>query len=243
LVQERRLLPAFHEVEFHHFSQNNEDGILLYIFALIGTTNRVCVEMCAGDGIECNTANLVINHGWKGLMFDGSLHNIQRGQSVYSARKDALRFSPPMMVHAWLTRENVNALIAERGFDGEIDLFSLDIDGNDYWIWKALDVIQPRVIVAEYNQGLGGRRAVTIPYQPDFVFNWQSVCCGASLPALAKLGKTKGYRLVGVDSFGVNAFFVRNGIGEDLLPEIPVSAVRFARNFDPDLDGLPLVEV
>ncbi len=230
------------DVEFHYSSQNGEDGILLYIFSLIGTTNRRCVELCAGEGIECNTSNLIINHGWQGLMFDGSAENIERGQEYYANRRDGLVWFPPVFAHEWITRENVNNLISRHGFAGEIDLFSLDIDGNDYWIWKAIDVIQPRVVVAEINQAMGNRRAVTIPYQEDFIFRLEEPC-GASLPALVKLGKSKGYRLVGIDSFAINAVVVRNGIGEDLLPEVAAEAVAFRGRPDPNLAGWSLVEV
>ena len=236
-------LPRLQDVEFHHYSQNGEDGVLLFLFAILGTTNRRCVELCAGDGIECNTANLIVNHGWKALMFDGSQENIQKGQAFYANRPGSLRYHPPTMVQSWITIDNINSLIAERGFDGEIDLFSLDIDGNDYWIWKAIDVIRPRVVVLEFNSFYGIRRAVSIPHQPDFVFDWSTPCCGASLPAFVKLGKQKGYRLVGTESNDVNAFFVRDGIGEELLPEISLSSVEIHGDADPDLSRWPLVEV
>ena len=130
--------------------------------------------------------------------------------------------SPPTLVHSWITADNVNALVAGHGFGGEIDLLSLDLDGNDYWIWKALDGVSPRVVVLEFNAACGPEKRLTIPYQPDFRLDLsvQPYRCGASLPAFAELGREKGYRLVGVQSLGFNAFFVRNDVGEGLLPEL-----------------------
>jgi len=149
-LRDRGLRCAFDDVEFRNFSQNGEDGILWYIFSTIGTTNKKVVELCVGDGIQCNAANLIVNHGWDALLFDGDEGNIKRGTEFYKTSPDTF-WMPPRMVHAWITSENVNALIRDWGVKGEIDLFSLDMDGVDYWIWKAIDCIEPRVVVLEYN--------------------------------------------------------------------------------------------
>lgn len=215
-------LPNFEEVAYRAFSQNGEDGILLYIFSLIGTTNKKCVEICCGDGLECNTANLIINHGWRGLMFDGNEKLVRKGQRFYARCADNFLW-PPKIVHAWITAENVNDLIEERGFVGDIDLLSLDMDGMDYWIWKFMTSINPRVVVLEYNNLLGPDASVTVPYQPDFQpdsKDWNINYYGASLSAFVKLAKQKGYRLVGCERYGFNAFFVRADVSEEVLPEI-----------------------
>jgi len=213
-------LPILEDVEFRCHSQNGEDGILLYIFALLGTTNRKVVEICAGDGIECNAANLLVNHGWNGLLFDGDDEQIARGRAFYATCRNTW-VAPPTFVNAWITTDVVNWLVAGHGFSGPIDLLSLDVDGNDYWIWKALDCVTPRVVVLEFNAGCGPDVSVTMSYQPDFRLDHtvQPYRCGASLPAFVKLARARGYRLVGVQSLGFNAFFVRNGLGDDLLPE------------------------
>ena len=156
LLRQKQPLPSFEDIEFRAFSQNGEDGILLLIFSIIGMTNRRCVEVCAGDGIECNTANLIVNHGWLGLLFDGNQRNIARGQKFYKIGKSTNTW-PPSLIHAWITAENINHLIEKEGFNGEIDLFSLDMDGVDYWIWKALHVINPRVVVSGIQTHLGVR--------------------------------------------------------------------------------------
>lgn len=220
LVRRGARQPDLSDVEFRCHSQNGEDGILLYIFSLIGSTNRKVVEICAGDGIECNAANLIVNHGWQGLLFDGDPQQVARGQAFYAACRNTW-VQPPQFVDAWITAENVDALVAGRGFHGPIDLLSLDLDGNDYWILQALDCVRPNVLIVEFNAHCGPERSVTMSYKADYQLNLtvQPYRCGASLPAFVKLARTKGYRLVGVQSRGFNAFFVRHGIGEELLPE------------------------
>lgn len=152
-------LPELTDTEFRCFSQNGEDGILLYIFTILGTTNRRVVEISAGDGIECNSANIIINHGWYGLLFDGGEQNISRGKDFYAECQDTFA-APPTQVAASVTAENVNSLIADNGFAGGIDLLSLDIDAVDYWIWRAIRCISPPVIILEFNAVWGPDRAV-----------------------------------------------------------------------------------
>ncbi len=218
---------SFSEVGFRRYSQNTEDGILLFIFSLIGVTNKLVLEICAGDGIECNAANLIINHGWHAVLFDGDEERQQVGKTYYSKHPDTFTF-PPRFVHAWITRENINSLITENGVSGEIDLLSLDLDGNDYWIWDAITAVNPRVVVAEIQCIWGSDKAVTIPYAADFktkYINGFGVYSGASLPAFVKLAKKKGYRFVGLEKFGFNAFFIRQDIAPDLFPEADASII------------------
>ncbi|MDT7541497.1 MAG: hypothetical protein QOE33_1401 [Acidobacteriota bacterium] len=226
MVRRKEPLPIFDDVQFRSFSQNGEDGILLYIFSLVGTTNKRVVEICAGDGVECNAANLIINHGWRGLLFDGDEGNISRGRAFYARHKDTW-ISPPQLVQAWITRDNIDRLISEHGFAGEIDLLSLDIDGNDYWVWEAIECARPRVVVVEHNSFAGPEVSATIPYREDFVadVSQSPPYLGATLPAFVKLARRKGYRLVGGERLGFNAFFVRDGLGEVVLPEVEAAAV------------------
>jgi hypothetical protein len=216
-----RPLPTFDEVGFRCYSQFEEDGILLYIFSLIGSTNKVAVEICAGDGMQCNTTNLIVNHGWQSLLFDGNKQNVERGQRFFSSNKDTF-LCPPKFNHAWITVESINSVIKNAGVSGSVDLLSLDLDGMDYWAWKALDCISPRVVVCETLNVIGPDKALTVPYDPGFINEVQDYH-GASLAAMSKLAAQKGYRLVGTHRYGFNAFFVRNDVGEDLLPAVLVS--------------------
>jgi len=212
---------SFGEVGFRRYSQNTEDGILLFIFSLIGVTNKTVLEICAGDGIECNAANLVINHGWNAFLFDGDAERQKAGKLYYSRHPDTFTF-PPRFINAWITRENVNQLITDNGLSGEIDLLSLDLDGNDYWIWEAISCVNPRVVVAEIQCIWGNDKAVVVPYIPDFTAKFIDgfgVYSGGSLPAFVQLAKKKGYRFVGLEKFGFNAFFIRDDIAPGLFPE------------------------
>ena len=207
---------------FRAYSQHEEDGILWYILALVGTTDKRCVEICAGNGIECNTANLLINHKWTGLLCDGDEQNIEVARRFYESCPDT-RFWPPVLLHEWLTRENVDGSLRDNGFHGGIDLLSLDVDGVDYWLWQSLTAIEPRVVVLEVNHLWGPDVAATVPYRPDFRAEFTaygSDYAGASLKAFVDLGREKGYRLVGTNAFVTNAFFVRDDIDCDWLPEV-----------------------
>jgi hypothetical protein len=232
-------LPDMTGAEFRCFSQNGEDGILLYLFSLIGTTNKRVVEICAGNGIECNAANLIINQGWIGLLVDGSEEKLAVGKRFYANCRDTF-FYPPTLLASWVTAENVNALVAENGFGGEIDLLSLDLDGMDYWVLKALTCIRPRAIILEVNTRWGPERAVTLPYRPDFTMDWNRHpwCSGASLSAFVNLGRERGYRLVGTNRQGFNALFLRLDVGTNVFPEISaIEAYQRSpslRNWSPD---------
>jgi hypothetical protein len=217
-------LPGFEEVGFRAYSQNDEDGILWYIFSLIGVTNKHVVDLGAGYAVlGSNVANLIINHGWIGLLVDGSQTRIRAGRAFYKSCPDTW-LCPPKLVASRITQENVNSILIENGFSGEIDLLSLDIDGIDYWVWKAIDCVKPRVVVVEYQPIWGPERAVTIPYDPDFQATYDDASSeyyGASLAAFVGLSTEKGYRLVGCNRYGNNAFFVRADVDESILPGIP----------------------
>lgn len=224
LVQQGQSLPSFRDIEFRAYSQNGEDGLLLFVFAVIGTTDRRCIELCAGNGIQCNSANLIINHGWQGLLVDGNAEKLAQGEAFYRQCQDT-RTWVPKLVHSWVTLENVNDILRYHGFVGDIDLLSLDMDSNDYWIWQAIEVADPRVVILEYQSAWGPERRVTQRYLENFDFNEVEVegtlpRCGASLAAFVSLAKAKGYRLVGCQALCFNAIFIKCGIAEEYFPEI-----------------------
>jgi hypothetical protein len=220
LVRREVALPRLADVEFRCYSQNGEDGVLHYLFSLFEPPSRRVVEICAGDGSECNAANLLINHGWEGLLFDGNADNVVRGTAFYQTHPDT-KVSPPRFIHEWLTTDNVDTLVRQAGFAGPIGLLSMDVDGNDYWLLEALRSVEPAVIVAEFNAACGPHRRVTMDYAAGYSLDYSShpYRCGASLAALACLARRRGLRLVGVQSAGFNAFFVRDGLAARELPE------------------------
>lgn len=240
----------FDDVGFRVFSQNNEDGILLYLFTMLGTVNKTAIEIganCGGSKIgfpECNTANLVVNHGWNSLILDGADSHV--GQLTHffasalntkhfhwyqrrSLRPNESYYHIPLVRQALITRENINEIISNENIRGEIDLLSIDVDGMDYWIWDAVDVVTPRIVTIEYNNRISPELAVTVPYEADYVVDLSTENIwdynGASLRALEKLGKKKGYTLVGVNSNRINAFFVRDDLLKGFFEAIDVASL------------------
>jgi hypothetical protein len=220
----QRSVPAFPETGFRVFSQFEEDGKLLFIFSLIGMDNKVFVEIGSDDGINSNSANLVFNFGWHGLFIDGNQAAINRGRKFYSRYPHPWTYSPSFACEM-VRRENINEIITSAGISGEIGLLSIDIDGNDYWIWDAITVINPRVVLIETHNEFGMENIV-VPYDPDYFYPGRHpVYHGASPVAMTKLAKSKGYRLIGANDLGFNFFFVKNGFADDLLPEVSVESV------------------
>jgi len=212
-------LPSFAEAGFRVYSQNDEDGLLLYIFSLVGFTDRRCVDIAFGSPFEANTTNLLCNWGFTGLLVEGDPSAAEAARKFFIKHPDTYNF-PPAVLSTWVNAENVNELLRQYGVTMEIDLLSLDMDGVDYWVLKAMDAVAPRVIVLEYQDILGPERSVTVPYRADFTHDAGFVYCGASLPAYVKLLRPRGYRLVGCNRYGFNAFFVREGLADAELPEV-----------------------
>lgn len=206
------------EAEFRVFSQWGEDGILQFLIRHVPIEKKTFVEFGVQDYVESNTRFLVVKDNWSGLVIDGSAENIDkiRRSEIYWRHN----------IHAecrFITRDNINDVIQSAGIDGDIGLLSVDIDGNDYWVWQAIDVINPRIVVTEYNARFGAERAVSVPYNPQFVrgqAHYSMIYYGASLAALVQLGKAKGYALVGCNSAGNNAFFIRKDVLPDNLPSL-----------------------
>lgn len=202
--------PALHRAEHRVLSQNGEDGILDYLLEAVGVGPGVFIEFGFMD-MECNCLELAFARDFRGLLMDGSARGCQHARDAYRwLGKQRLE-----VVNAFITVENLNDLIAGQGLGGEIDVLSIDVDGVDYWLWECLEVVTPRIVVIEYNASFGADRAITVPYEPDFV-RWNKhdsgLYHGTSLLALERLGERKGYRLVGCDTMGVNAFFVRKDL-------------------------------
>ncbi len=192
--------------ELRAFSQNGEDGVLAEIFSKIGTTNQFFVEFGVQDGLECNTRLLMEVLGWSGVYFEPNIDSFSRLSERLQNRDDVLT------LREFVTPDNVNALFAQAAVPAEFDLLSIDIDGQDYWVWDALEGFRPRVVVIEYNAAL--------PVEPSVVEKKGAVqdrstsfqFMGASLGAMLDLGRRKGYKLVHAELAGVNLFFVRDDL-------------------------------
>jgi hypothetical protein len=208
---------AWRDHEFRVFSQWGEDGLIDHIVRLVAIDRPIFVEFGVEDYLEANTRFLLVNGNWSGLVIDASAENIAR------IRGDPLFWRHNLKAECvFVTRENINPLLASQGLSGEIGLLSIDIDGNDYWVWEAVEAVRPAIVVIEYNARFGLERAVSVPYDPGFVrtvAHYSGIYYGASLRALWQLGKGKGYALVGCNSAGNNAFFVRRDLLPASLPE------------------------
>lgn len=253
-----RDIQRLRETEFSVFSQWGEDGIIQYLIDKIHIDHDKFVEFGVENYLEANTRFLLLKDNWKGLVIDGSKENISfiKNQDLYW-RHDLTAVSK------FITAVNINQIINNAGFRGDIGLLSVDIDGNDYWVWDAIDVVTPRIVIAEYNGLWGPDALVSVPYDEDFVRSQKhhsNLYYGASLGALIHLGNKKGYAFVGSNSVGSNAFFVRRDVLGDLREtsageEYSIRKFREGRNADDSLSfsttaeqlrvvaDLPLIEV
>jgi hypothetical protein len=217
-------VPSLSDTGFRVFSQFEEDGKLLFLFSIIGMDNKTFVEIGSDDGVNSNSANLYFNFGWYGLFIDGNPKSIIRGRKFFGKYPHPW-FYKPKFVNANVTRENINGIIKNAGIEGEIGLLSIDIDGNDYWIWDSIEVINPKVIIIETHNEFGMNNIV-VPYDANYVYPGKHpVYHGASPVAMNNLAKRKGYRLVGANELGFNFIFVKNGIADKHIPEVSVESL------------------
>jgi hypothetical protein len=219
-TRQLRDLPTadLHQAEFRVFSQWGQDGILQHLLRHISVSRKIFIEFGVENYTESNTRYLLMNDNWAGLVIDGSSTNIDFIKSDEIYWRYNLKAE-----NAFVTRDNINDLIRKNGISGEIGLLSVDIDGNDYWVWEAIDAVVPCIVVAEYNARFGPERAVIVPYDPAFnrtAAHYSNIYYGASLAALCLLGERKGYSFVGCNSAGNDAFFVRNELRPPTLPEL-----------------------
>ncbi len=222
-VRQGRPLPSLAETEFKVYSQNGEDGILLYLLSLAGANldGGRFLEIGIQDGWECNCANLAKNLGWEGWFVEGNPTDAERARAAYRNHPATKGLDIRVIGH-YVTRENVNALLDAQGIP-PLDLFSIDIDGMDWWVWKEMRGLGAKVVVVEYNSAFGPEREVTVEYHPTFdrlAAHPSKLYYGASLAAFVKLGREKGYRFAGVDTGGVNAFFIREDLAPPGFPEV-----------------------
>jgi hypothetical protein len=209
------------DYEFKIFSQWGEDGIIQFLISNMDIKNKSFIEFGVEDFQEANCRFLMMKDNWSGYVIDGSARNIKRLRSSYFYWRYSLQSKA-----VFITRENINDVLDESGFVRESGLFSIDIDGVDYHVLSALHGWNPDIMIIEYNAVFGSQRAVTVPYDPGFHRtrkHYSNLYYGASLPAFLHLLGNRGYGLVGVNSAGSNAFFVRKDLLNDAITEIPLN--------------------
>ena len=203
--------------EFKVFSQSGEDGAIQWLIHNIPIQSKRFIEFGVQNYTESNTRFLLMHDNWSGLIMDGSQENMD-----YVKQDNICWMHDLKPVPAFITAENINTLIRDNGFDGEVGILSIDIDGNDYWVWKAISCVQADIVICEYNSRFGSERAVTIPYDPNFYrteAHSSNLYFGASIRALTLLGQQKGYALVYGNEIGSNLFFIRRELLNDVVYE------------------------
>lgn len=203
------------DVEFRVFSQWGEDGIIEWLVAHLALPNTSFVEFGVETFQEANCRFLLQNRNWRGLVMDGS------AERMAALRKQALYWKHDLTAApAFITAENIDGLLREHGFAGPLGLLSIDIDGNDYWVWKAITAVDPAIVVCEYNPILGDTVPVVVPYDPKFTrfaAHHSGLYFGASIAALRHLAGQRGYDFIGTNANGINAFFVRRDLAAPVL--------------------------
>ena len=210
------IINDIHEAEFQVFSQWGDDGIIQFLISYLDIDSKTFVEFGIEDYRESNTRFLLTNNNWRGLVIDSSKKNIRQlqGEDIYW-RYDLTALTEHV------TKENINSILKSNGFINEIGLLHIDIDGNDYWIWKEINIISPVIVIVEYNSVFGCENTWTVPYDPGFSrqgYHYSNLCFGASLLALCDLAEEKGYYFIGCNNNGVNAYFIRKDKIKELRP-------------------------
>jgi hypothetical protein len=217
-----RLPPAasLQDAEFKVFSQNGEDGIIQHIIREAKPKARSFIEFGVQDFKESNTRFLLLNNNWRGLVVDPDENYID----LIKASPECGYRSDLSARRAFLTRDNINEVFREEGFVGDIGLLSIDVDGMDWHLWDAVTVVDPAIVVIEYNRNFPTDKPLVVPYEQEFNrFDRNPCYYGASLPALNFLGKKKGYRYVGACRHRANAFFVKEELAHNTLPEAEIT--------------------
>lgn len=215
LNNNKQKIKSLDEVEFQVFSQRGEDGIIQYIINKIEIPNKIFIEFGVETYNESNTRFLLMNNNWSGLVIDGDFKNIKYIKEDFIYWKYDIT-----AIQSFITRDNINELISCYTSQKDIGLLSVDIDGNDYWVWESINCINPRIVVCEYNSVFGPNKKVTVPYKSDFVRSkehFSELYFGASLATFCHLAEQKGYDFIGTSSAGVNAYFVRKDLSEPFM--------------------------
>ena len=203
------------DYEFKVFSQWGEDGIIQRLIDVVELGDRTFIEFGVEDFFESNCRYLMMNDNFAGFVMDGSSDNIWACKNSYFYWRYALQAQ-----QAFITRDNINELLKSSGFGQDLAILSVDLDGVDYWVTEAIEGFKPRILIHEYNATFGSERKISVPYDPAFQRNKahsSNLYWGASLGALTYLAEKRGYSLVGTNSAGCNAFYVRNDLLSDKL--------------------------
>ena len=225
--------------EFKVFSQFGEDGIIQYLVNNLKINNKVFIEFGVENYEEANTRFLLENNNWSGLIIDSSKDNI------FHIKKQKYYWRNSIIaVREFVSPENINDIIKKNQFHGDIGLLSIDIDGNDYWVLNAIDVVFPDIVIIEYNANFGSDKSLTVKYNPNFErakTGINKLIYGCSLKAASSLCEKKGYSLVCTNKNGNNAFFVKTQLLNEKIKATTVDHAFKINSFKEffDSNGIP----
>jgi hypothetical protein len=213
---QKNILEDIQKAEYKVFSQYGDDGIIQFLVDYLDINKKSFIEFGVENYLESNTRYLLLENNWEGLIIDGNKKNMD------FVKKDNLYWRHSLTaIHSFVTAENINTILTSAGFNGEVGLLHIDIDGNDYWIWNAITCIEPSIVIIEYNSLFGYKRSITVPYNPSFFrtqAHYSNLYYGASLKALIGLSSKKGYEFIGCNAAGNNAYFVKKTLLKDIQP-------------------------
>ena len=221
------------DIEFQVYSQWGEDGIIDWLINKYPEIPKIFLEIGTQDYKESNTRFLLINKNWNGFIIEADKAAVEDIKSQRIYWKHNLR-----AINEFITKDNINNVIKKFNIPKKIGLLSLDIDGVDYWVLKKLSALDPSIIVCEYNSLFGQKKSVTVPYKSNFIRSkehYSNLYYGASINAFIDLMKKKNYFLIGTNSAGNNAFFVKKNIWNKvkkliITKKVFVSKFRESRN-------------
>lgn len=220
-------LVSLYDAEFRVSSQWGEDGIVEWLVHQLGNVPESFIEFGVENYRESNTRFLLQHRHWRGLVIDGS------EEQVDFIRRDPVSWRHDLTaVASFITRDNINTIISDAGFSGEIGILSVDIDGVDYWVWEAINCASPQIVIVEYNSVFGDLLPLSVPYKSDYVrrkAHYSNLYYGLSIRAAEYLAAKRGYTLVGTNRAGSNAFFIRNDRASDILERLDVVQDRPSR--------------
>lgn len=218
IVKSKTHVASLRDVEFKVFSQWGDDGIIQWLTSVLEFPTRTFVEFGVANYRESNTRFLLMNDNWAGFVMDASESNVREIVNSEYFWKHELTARA-----AFIDADNINNLLRGSSLGSAIGILHIDLDGNDYWIWRKIDAIDPTVVILEYNGVLGVDRPITVPYAKDFdrtKAHPSNLYYGASLRALYQESMRKGYALIGCNSAGNNAYFVRRDKLNDSVREV-----------------------
>lgn len=207
---------VFSKEKLNIFTTGDEDGILLNIITKSGTTGKTFVDIGCNDCINSNCANLAFHHNWNGYFIDGNNTVLKRGKHIYE-KFFGINIKKFSFVNAVVSVDNINVIIGKLNIEKEIALLSIDLDGNDYFIWEKISVINPRIVVTEVQAEKGA-----VEFIPAFTHEYEvyesDIPKGASPSSMTKLAESKGYKLVAANKGGYNLFYVRTDCLKNMTP-------------------------